>query len=168
MIVPLMQHDAVATYHWMTGSQFLNAVALGQITPGPVVQTVAVVGYAAGGSAGTARRVSLSRRLSYSSFSAAHYSTRSGATKRSSHFSPEPDHRLSAPLQDRRSLSVSRFSILAGSGTRRCSALAFRRPARRRKWAAPRRSNRRHHSARRCARLRRAIKDSRAADKWAA
>src|SRR5579871_118461 len=48
VIVPLMQHDAVHTYHWMTAAQFLNAVALGQITPGPVVQTVAVVGYAAG------------------------------------------------------------------------------------------------------------------------
>ncbi len=52
VIVPLMQHDAVATYHWMTGAQFLNAVALGQVTPGPVVQTVAVVGYAAGGIGG--------------------------------------------------------------------------------------------------------------------
>ena len=36
----------------MTGAQFLNAVALGQVTPGPVVQTVAVVGYAAGGVGG--------------------------------------------------------------------------------------------------------------------
>jgi chromate transporter len=52
VIIPLMQHDAVVTYHWMTGAQFLNAVALGQITPGPVVQTVAVVGYAAGGVGG--------------------------------------------------------------------------------------------------------------------
>jgi chromate transporter len=52
VIIPLMQHDAVATYHWMSGAQFLNAVALGQITPGPVVQTVAVVGYAAGGVGG--------------------------------------------------------------------------------------------------------------------
>ena len=49
VIIPLMQADAVGRYHWMTGAQFLNAVALGQITPGPVVQTVAVVGYAAGG-----------------------------------------------------------------------------------------------------------------------
>ena len=52
VIVPIMQHDAVATYHWMTAAQFLNAVALGQITPGPVVQTVAVVGYAAAGVGG--------------------------------------------------------------------------------------------------------------------
>ena len=52
VIVPLMQHDAVHTYHWMTAGQFLDAVALGQITPGPVVQTVAVVGYAAAGIAG--------------------------------------------------------------------------------------------------------------------
>lgn len=49
VIIPLMQADAVDHYHWMTGAQFLNAVALGQITPGPVVQTVAVVGYAAAG-----------------------------------------------------------------------------------------------------------------------
>jgi chromate transporter len=49
VIVPLMQTDAVSVNHWMTHGQFLNAVALGQVTPGPLVQTVAVVGYAAGG-----------------------------------------------------------------------------------------------------------------------
>ena len=52
VIIPLMQSDAVGHYHWMTGAQFLNAVALGQVTPGPVVQTVAVVGYAAAGIGG--------------------------------------------------------------------------------------------------------------------
>ncbi|MFE0465284.1 chromate transporter, partial [Kitasatospora sp. NPDC058965] len=49
VIIPLMQADAVHHYHWMTDGQFLNAVALGQVTPGPVVQTVSVVGYAAAG-----------------------------------------------------------------------------------------------------------------------
>jgi chromate transporter len=49
VIIPLMQADAVHHYHWMTNAQFLDAVALGQVTPGPVVQTVAVVGYAAAG-----------------------------------------------------------------------------------------------------------------------
>jgi chromate transporter len=49
VIIPLMQADAVHAYHWMSNAQFLNAVALGQITPGPVVATVAAVGYAAHG-----------------------------------------------------------------------------------------------------------------------
>ncbi|HEX3734496.1 MAG TPA: chromate efflux transporter [Solirubrobacterales bacterium] len=52
VIVPLMQGDAVHRYHWMSGPQFLNAVALGQVTPGPVTHTVAVVGYAAAGIGG--------------------------------------------------------------------------------------------------------------------
>lgn len=49
VIIPLMQADAVEGYGWMTEAEFLNAVALGQVTPGPVVHTVAVVGYAAAG-----------------------------------------------------------------------------------------------------------------------
>jgi chromate transporter len=52
VIIPLMQGDAVDVYHWMTGAQFLNAVALGQVTPGPVVATVTAVGYAAHGVGG--------------------------------------------------------------------------------------------------------------------
>ena len=52
VIIPLMQGDAVHAYHWMTNQQFLNAVALGQVTPGPVVATVAAVGYAAHGLGG--------------------------------------------------------------------------------------------------------------------
>jgi chromate transporter len=51
VIIPLMQADATG-HHWMTNAQFLNGVALGQITPGPVVQTVATVGYAAAGLGG--------------------------------------------------------------------------------------------------------------------
>jgi chromate transporter len=52
VIIPLMQADAVDRYHWLTSGQFLNAVALGQVTPGPVVHTVAVVGYGAAGLGG--------------------------------------------------------------------------------------------------------------------
>ena len=52
VIVPLMRADAVHTYHWMSSAQFLSAVALGQVTPGPVVATVAAVGYAAHGVGG--------------------------------------------------------------------------------------------------------------------
>jgi chromate transporter len=49
VIIPLIQADAVERYGWMTDGEFLNAVALGQVTPGPLVHTVAVVGYAAAG-----------------------------------------------------------------------------------------------------------------------
>lgn len=52
VIIPLMQSDAVARYHWMSSAEFLNAVALGQVTPGPVVHTVAVVGWGASGLTG--------------------------------------------------------------------------------------------------------------------
>jgi len=49
VIIPLMQDDAVDAHGWLSPAGFLNAVALGQVTPGPVVHTVAVVGYAAAG-----------------------------------------------------------------------------------------------------------------------
>jgi chromate transporter len=52
VIIPLMQQDAVDVYGWMTSAEFANAVAYGQLTPGPVVQTVAIVGWAAGGLGG--------------------------------------------------------------------------------------------------------------------
>jgi chromate transporter len=52
VIIPLMQADAVEHYGWMTDGEFLNAVALGQVTPGPVTHTVAVVGFAAAGIGG--------------------------------------------------------------------------------------------------------------------
>lgn len=49
VIVPLMRADAVLVHGWMTDAQFLSAVAVGQITPGPVTNTIAVVGWAAAG-----------------------------------------------------------------------------------------------------------------------
>jgi chromate transporter len=75
VIIPLMQGDAVNHYHWMTGSQFLNAVALGQITPGPVVQTVAVVGYAAAGLGGglLAALIAFSPSFAFVLFGATHF-----------------------------------------------------------------------------------------------
>jgi chromate transporter len=52
VIIPLMRSDAVDTYGWMTSTEFANAVAYGQLTPGPVVHTVAMVGWAAAGFGG--------------------------------------------------------------------------------------------------------------------
>lgn len=52
VIIPMMFTDAVETFAWMSEAQFLDAVVLGQVTPGPVVQTVSVVGFAAAGTVG--------------------------------------------------------------------------------------------------------------------
>jgi chromate transporter len=50
--IPLMQEDAVERHRWMSDVEFLNAVAFGQLTPGPVTHTVALVGWAAAGIGG--------------------------------------------------------------------------------------------------------------------
>jgi chromate transporter len=43
--VPLMFHEIVEARSWMDAQTFLNGIALGQITPGPIVITATFVGF---------------------------------------------------------------------------------------------------------------------------
>jgi len=43
--VPLMLHEVVEARHWMDSRVFMDGIALGQVTPGPIVITATFVGY---------------------------------------------------------------------------------------------------------------------------
>ena len=49
VIIPLLESAVVDDFQWMSRSQFLDGVALGELTPGPVVITAAFVGYKVAG-----------------------------------------------------------------------------------------------------------------------
>lgn len=51
-IVPFLHGGVVQEHHWLTETQFLDAVAVAMITPGPVVITVAFIGYLVSGAMG--------------------------------------------------------------------------------------------------------------------
>jgi chromate transporter len=51
-IVPFLYGGVVGDFHWLTERQFLDAVAVAMITPGPVVITVAFIGYLVAGPVG--------------------------------------------------------------------------------------------------------------------
>ena len=51
-IVPFLYGGVVEQFHWLNDRQFLDAVAVAMITPGPVVITVAFIGYLVAGPAG--------------------------------------------------------------------------------------------------------------------
>jgi chromate transporter len=51
-VVPFLHGGAVGEYGWLTERQFLDAVAVSMITPGPVVITVAFIGYLVAGPLG--------------------------------------------------------------------------------------------------------------------
>ena len=50
--IPLIQREVVDRFGWVTTREFIDGIALGQVTPGPIVITATFVGYKAGGLVG--------------------------------------------------------------------------------------------------------------------
>lgn len=51
-MIPLLHADVVTRYGWLTEKEFLDGVALGQVTPGPIMVTATFVGWKLSGLAG--------------------------------------------------------------------------------------------------------------------
>jgi chromate transporter len=49
VMIPLMEADVVDRNDWLTDDQFVDAVAMGQMTPGPLLVTATFVGWKVGG-----------------------------------------------------------------------------------------------------------------------
>jgi chromate transporter len=44
-IIPLIQYEVVDKFHWVSTKEFLDGIAMGQVTPGPIMITATFLGY---------------------------------------------------------------------------------------------------------------------------